>query len=98
VNLSGSFEPNLAETSFCFSCNTLTQNLPVASMAFQDRDTLVGQNSTKGGSNDSAAKDWQAKPTGAFSCTVVITVIPVQNCPSTCRNVRGSSGSADTID
>jgi hypothetical protein len=28
---------------------------------------------------------------------VVITVMPVQNCPSTFRNVRGSSGSADTI-
>ncbi len=31
-------------------------------MAFQDRDTLVGQNNTSGGSSDRAANDWQAKP------------------------------------
>src|SRR6516165_9941047 len=79
VNLSGSVEPNRAETSFCFSLSTLTQNRPLASMAFQDRDTLVGQNSTSGGSSESAAKDWQAKPTGTSSCTVVMMVIPVQN-------------------
>src|SRR5258707_14497681 len=83
ANLSGSLEPNRAETSFCFSCSTLTQKRPLASMAFQDRDTFVGQNSTRGGSSDSAANDWQANPTGSPSCTVVITVIPVQNRPST---------------
>ena len=92
ANLSGSLEPNRAETSFCFSCSTFTQKWPLASIAFQDRDTFVGQNSTSGGSSDSAANDWQAKPTAAPSCTVVITVMPVQNCPSTFRNVRGSSG------
>jgi hypothetical protein len=48
-------------------------------MACHDRDTLVGQNSTNGGSSDSAANDWHAKPTGAPSCIVVITVMPVQN-------------------
>ncbi len=68
----------------------LTQNFPLASMAFHDRDTLVGQNSTSGGSSDSAAKDWQAKPTGTSSCTVVMIVMPVQNWPSTLRNVRAS--------
>ena len=57
-------DPNRADTSFCFSCSTLTQNFPLASMACQDRDTLVGQNSTSGGSSDSAANDWQAKPDG----------------------------------
>src|SRR6476620_542581 len=92
ANLSGSWEPKRAETSFWFSCRMLTQKLPVASMACQDRDTLVGQNSTNGGSSDSAANDWQAKPTGASSCMVVITVMPVQNWPSTLRNVRGSIG------
>jgi hypothetical protein len=66
----------------------LTQKRPLASIACHDRDTVVGQNNTSGGSSDSAAKDWQAKPTGAPSCTVVITVMPVQNCPSTFRNVR----------
>ncbi|GFG54497.1 hypothetical protein MAGR_59380 [Mycolicibacterium agri] len=59
-------------------------------MAFHERDTFVGQNNTNGGSSDSAANDWHAKPTGTPSCIVVITVMPVQNCPSTLRNVRGS--------
>ena len=65
-------------------------------MAFHDRETLVGQNRTSGGSSDSAANDWQANPIGAPSAIVVITVMPVQNWPSTFRNVRGSIGSADT--
>src|ERR1700731_3028902 len=92
ANLSGSFDPNRADTSFCFSVSTLTQNRPLASIAFQDRETLVGQNSTSGGSSDSAANDWQAKPIGASSCTAVMMVIPVQNCPITCRKARGSIG------
>ena len=66
-------------------------------MACHDRDTFVGQNNTSGGSSDSAANDWQAKPTGAPSRTVVMMVMPVQNCPSTWRNVRGSMGPAATI-
>lgn len=57
----------------------LTQNVPLASMACQDRDTLVGQNSTSGGSSDNAANDWQANPVGVPSCTVVMMVMPVQN-------------------
>src|SRR4029077_18547582 len=96
AHLSGSLEPNRAHTPFCFSCSTLTHKRPAASIACHDRDTFVGQNSTSGGSSDSAANDWHAKPTGAPSCMVGITVIPVQNCPSTLRNVRGSSGSLDT--
>src|ERR1700735_1816114 len=92
ANLSGSFEPKRAETCCWLSVNTLTQNFPLASMAFQDRDTLVGQNSTSGGSSDSAANDWQAKPTATSSCTVVMMVMPVQNWPSTCRKARGSIG------
>ena len=79
ANLSGSLEPKRADTSFCFSCSTLTQNFPLASMACHDRDILVGQNNTNGGSSDSAANDWQANPTGASSCTVVMIVMPVQN-------------------
>src|SRR5271163_1134554 len=69
ANLSGSFEPKRAETCCWLSVNTLTQNFLLASMDFQDRDTLVGQNSTSGGSSDSAAKDWHAKPTGTSSWT-----------------------------
>ena len=96
ANLSGSRDPNRPETSFWFSCRMFTQNLPLASMAAHDRDILVGQNSTSGGSRDSAANDWQANPTGTSSCTVVITVIPVQNWPSTLRKVRGSIGGPPT--
>ena len=54
AKLSGSLDPNRAETCFCCSVSILTRNRPLASMAFQDRDTLVGQNSTRGGSSDSA--------------------------------------------
>src|SRR6185295_16048462 len=79
ANLSGSLEPKRAETSFCFSCRMFTQKCPLASMACQDRDNLVGQNSTSGGSSDSAANDWQANPTGASPCMVVMIVMPVQN-------------------
>src|SRR5882757_7321344 len=97
ANLSGSLEPNRAETSFWFSCSTFTQNLPLASIACHDRDTLVGQNNTSGGSRDSAANDWQANPMGwapvALSDIEVMMVMPVQNWPSTWRNVRGSIGS-----
>ena len=53
----------------------------MASMAFDDLDIFVGQNSTSGGSSDNAANDWQAKPTGTSSCTVVMTVMPVETVP-----------------
>ena len=66
-------------------------------MAFQDRDTLVGQNSTSGGSSDSAANDWQAKPTGASSCIVVITVMPVQNWPEHIAECAGVDRLADML-
>src|ERR1700739_1793193 len=92
ANLSGSFDPNRADTSFCFSVSTWTQNRPLASMPFHDRDTFVGQNSTSGGSSDSAANDWQAKPIGASACTGGMVVIPVPKWPRTCRKARGSIG------
>src|SRR3954452_16211985 len=73
----------------------LTQKLPVASMTGQVREDLPGQNSTSGGSSESAAKDWQAKPTGSvppssLAPTAAITVTPVQKCPSALRNRPGS--------
>src|SRR5258705_7445565 len=73
ANFSGSLEPNRAETSFCFSCSTLTQKCPLASMACHDLDTLVGQNSTSGGFPDIAANDWHGQPTGAPSFILVDT-------------------------
>ncbi|CAM4513461.1 hypothetical protein NONI108955_39505 [Nocardia ninae] len=60
-------------------------------MAAQEREVLVGQNRIRGGSRERAAKDWQAKPTGASaSSKVVMTVMPVQNWPSTLRKARAS--------
>src|ERR1700693_6581533 len=79
ANLSESLEPKRAETSFCFSCSTLTQNRPVASIAFHEFDTLVGQNNTSGGSSDSAAKDWQGKPPTGGSPTPGVTAVGVQD-------------------
>ena len=64
ANLSGSLDPNRTQVSRWPSVRMLTQNFPLASIACQDRDILVGQNSTSGGSSDNAAKDWQAKPLG----------------------------------
>ena len=46
-------------------------------MRGQVPDDLAGQNSTSGGSSDSAAKAWHAKPAGSPSCIPVITVTPV---------------------
>ena len=58
-------------------------------MTFQLREVFIGQNSTSGGASESAANDWQAKPTGSPSPFVVeITVTPVQNCPIAVRNCR----------
>ena len=57
----------------------------------------AGQNSTSGGSSDSAANDWQAKPAGPAWSAVVITVTPVQKCPSTCRNRAGSGSWATGV-
>lgn len=70
--------------------------MPLRSIAAHDRDVLVGQNSTSGGSSDSAANDWHANPTGTPSSIVVMMVTPVQNWPSTVRNRRGSIASAAT--
>ncbi|GDY55800.1 hypothetical protein SVIO_064230 [Streptomyces violaceusniger] len=47
---------------------------------------------TSGGSSDSEAKDWQAKPAGPFSSTVAITVTPLAKWPRTRRNSAGSTG------
>src|SRR5258708_19686392 len=79
ANLSGSLEPNRAETSFCFSCSTLTQKCPLASMACHDRDTFVGQNSTSGGSSDSAPHHWPPQPPPAPTATAGAPVPPAPN-------------------
>ena len=45
-------------------------------------DDLPGQNSTSGGSSESAANAWQAKPTGLPSSRAAMTVTPEAKCPS----------------
>src|SRR5258707_15507219 len=93
ANFSCSLEPNRAETSFCFSCSTLTQKCPLASMACHDLDTLVGQNSTSGGSTDTAANDRDGKPTRGPSCTGGIPVMSGENRPTPLWKLGGASGS-----
>ena len=91
-NLSSTDRPNAALTDSCSCPSTETANFPDASMCFQVREVFIGQNSTSGGSSDSAANDWHAKPTGFSAASdVAMIVTPVQNCPITCRNVRWSN-------
>ncbi|MDT7782983.1 MAG: hypothetical protein QOF58_1402, partial [Pseudonocardiales bacterium] len=78
ANLSSPARPNTAETSFWSSASTFTQNEPLSAIAAQLREVRCGQNSTKGGSSDNAAKDWQANPTGPSADMPVTTVTPVQ--------------------
>jgi hypothetical protein len=78
ANLSAPEVPKTREISCCSALRTLTQKLPVLSMARHDCEARLGQKSTSGGSRDSAAKAWQAKPTGPCGATVVMTVTPVQ--------------------
>src|SRR3954454_8134191 len=94
ANLSSPERPNTVLTSRCSWDSTFTQKKPAASISGQVRDDLPGQNRTSGGSSDSAANDWQAKPIGSPSVTVAMTVTPVQKCPSACRNARPSITSA----
>src|SRR3954451_22761867 len=91
ANLSSPARPNTALTSRCSCDRTLTQNEPAASMSGQVRDVLPGQKRISGGSRESAANDWQAKPIGSPSVTAATTVTPVQKWPSACRNARAST-------
>src|SRR5262245_41936412 len=77
-NLSAPALPNVADTSCCAWLSTLTQKCPKDSMCGQVRAARPGQNNTSGGSRDSAANDWHAKPTGSASRMAVTTVTPVQ--------------------
>src|SRR5438045_3721472 len=78
ANLSEPARPNTMLTSRCSCERTLTQNEPTSRICGQVRDDFPGQNSTSGGSSDSAANDWHAKPIGSPSLpTVATTVTPV---------------------
>ena len=46
----------------------------------------AGARITMGGSSESAANDWQVKPTGSPSSSAVTIVMPVAKWPSTSRN------------
>src|SRR5699024_5342361 len=88
ANLSSPRRPNVEETSSWSSDRMFTTNRPAFSIPFHEPEVFIGQNSTNGGSSDRAENDWQAKPTGLSSSTAVMTVIPVQNCPSASRSSR----------
>ncbi len=78
ANLPGPLVPKTRASSRCSSASTLAQKCPARAIRGQVADDRLGQNSTSGGSRDSAANDWQAKPAGPPSSTVVMTVTPVQ--------------------
>src|SRR3954453_2631346 len=76
ANLSAPVVAKRAHRSSWSSASTLTQNRPDDWISGQDFDVCAGQNSTSGGSNDTDAKDWQAKPTGCPPASPVTTVTP----------------------
>src|SRR5580704_15367738 len=71
--------------SWC-SPRMFTQKEPAARMRGQLVDERAGARTTMGGSRESAAKDWQEKPTGWPSSRAVTMVTPVAKWPSTSRN------------
>ncbi len=91
ANLSSPARPNTALTSRWWCASTFTQNAPDDSISGQVRAVFAGQNSTSGGSSESAAKDWHANPTGSPSATAAMTVTPVQKWPSARRNAAAST-------
>jgi len=73
ANLSGPLVPNRRASSRCPSASTLAQKNPAAAMRGHVADDRPGQDTTSGGSSDSAANDWHAKPASPPASTVVIT-------------------------
>lgn len=67
-------------------------NLPAFLICGHARPRWSAQNSTSGGSSDTEAKDWQAKPTGSPSACPVTTVTPVAKEPMALRISRGVGG------
>ena len=75
--MSGSRPANRELTAAWSSARTLTQKLPLASMAGQLFDDLPGQNITRGGSSETEPNEPMARPTGSPSELAVTTVTPV---------------------
>ena len=71
--------------SWC-SPRMFTQKAPAARMRGQLVEVRAGARTTMGGSRESAANDWQEKPTGTPSSSAVTMVTPVAKWPSTSRN------------
>src|ERR1700735_795959 len=90
ANLSPPLVPKIRASSRWPAASTLAHRCPDRAIRGQVADDLPGQNSTSGGSSDTAANDWQAKPAGPCPSAVVITVTPVQKWPSTWRNLAVS--------
>ena len=72
-------------------------NRPACLICGQARPRWSAQKSTSGGSSDTEAKDWQAKPTGSPSAYPVTTVTPVAKEPIALRISRGVGGSSCTV-
>ncbi len=68
---------------------------PASRMRGHDRPRWSAQKSTRGGSSETEAKDWQAKPTGSPSAVrPVTTVTPVAKWPRAWR-IRSGVGVAE---
>lgn len=81
------------QSSPCPAPRMLTQNTPARAIRGQVVDVRATMNVTSGGSRESEAKDWQAKPAGRpGSPGDVMTVTPLAKCPRTERNSAGSRG------
>ena len=65
ANLSAPRSPNTLARSCWPAVRTFAQKCPARAIRGQVAEEPAGQNSTSGGSSDSAANDWQAKPAGA---------------------------------
>ncbi len=86
-------EPKRSMRSRCAWPRTLTVKRPASRMRGQDRPRWSAQKSTRGGSSETEAKDWQAKPTGSPSAVrPVTTVTPVAKWPRAWR-MRSGVGS-----
>ena len=81
----------VADVPAGLSFKMLMQKWPLSRSLGQLTLVLEGHSATKGGSNDSEAKDCAAKPAGIPSRQPVAITTPVANCPNVSRNSRPSN-------
>src|SRR3954451_10479087 len=82
------------ESSDWSEARMFTQKYPARRISGQARDVFAGLNMISGGSRETEENDWQVIPTGLPSETEVTTVTPLQNRPSTSRNLRACAAAS----